>query len=111
MNHRRTAAAGIKTKIGNHTFRVTGITAYLKNNGTLEAHAAALRRADAGDPAAWHAWRRPIRQAEIAGSGYIKISAVRSTKRVARSILRFAPFRASVSGRNRSEYEYSRLAI
>jgi len=24
-------------KIGNHTFRATGITAYLKNNGTLEA--------------------------------------------------------------------------
>jgi hypothetical protein len=28
---------GIKTRIGNHTFRVTGITAYLKNKGTLEA--------------------------------------------------------------------------
>ncbi len=24
------------TKIGNHTFRATGITAYLKNGGTLE---------------------------------------------------------------------------
>jgi site-specific recombinase XerD len=34
---RRAAAAGIKTKIGNHTFRATGITAYLKNKGTLEA--------------------------------------------------------------------------
>jgi site-specific recombinase XerD len=33
---RRAAAAGIETKIGNHTFRATGITAYLKNNGTLE---------------------------------------------------------------------------
>jgi hypothetical protein len=31
------AAASIKTRIGNHTFRATGITAYLKNNGTLEA--------------------------------------------------------------------------
>ena len=30
------AAAGIQTRIGNHTFRATGITAYLKNNGTLE---------------------------------------------------------------------------
>lgn len=30
------APAGIKTKIGNHTFRATGITAYLKNKGTLE---------------------------------------------------------------------------
>jgi integrase/recombinase XerD len=33
----RRAAAGIKTRIGNHTFRATGITAYLKNKGTLEA--------------------------------------------------------------------------
>ena len=31
----------IKTRIGNHTFRATGITAYLKNNGTLE-HAQTL---------------------------------------------------------------------
>jgi len=31
------AAAGIKTKIGHHTFRATGITAYLKNKGILEA--------------------------------------------------------------------------
>ena len=36
MIQRRARAAGIKTKIGNHTFRATGITAYLKNGGTLE---------------------------------------------------------------------------
>jgi site-specific recombinase XerD len=36
MVRRRAADAGIKTKIGNHTFRATGITAYLKNGGTLE---------------------------------------------------------------------------
>lgn len=36
MIQRRAEAAGIKTKIGNHTFRATGITAYLKNGGTLE---------------------------------------------------------------------------
>jgi integrase/recombinase XerC len=30
------AAAGIATKFGNHSFRATGITAYLKNGGTLE---------------------------------------------------------------------------
>lgn len=36
MVRRRAAAAGIATKIGNHTFRATGITAYLKNGGTLE---------------------------------------------------------------------------
>ena len=33
---RRAEAAGIKTKIGCHTFRATGITAYLKNGGRLE---------------------------------------------------------------------------
>ena len=36
MIRRRAAAAGIKTLIGNHSFRATGITAYLKNGGTLE---------------------------------------------------------------------------
>ena len=36
MIQRRATAAGIATKIGNHTFRATGITAYLKNGGTLE---------------------------------------------------------------------------
>jgi len=36
MVRRRAAAAGIRTKIGNHTFRATGITTYLKNGGKLE---------------------------------------------------------------------------
>jgi len=36
MIQRRAASAGIGTKIGNHSFRATGITAYLKNGGTLE---------------------------------------------------------------------------
>jgi site-specific recombinase XerD len=36
MVRRRAADAGIQTKIGNHTFRATGITAYLKNGGKLE---------------------------------------------------------------------------
>ena len=40
MIQRRAAIAGITTKIGNHTFRhtfrATGITAYLKNKGLLE---------------------------------------------------------------------------
>jgi hypothetical protein len=30
MIRRRAAAAGIATKLGNHSFRATGITAYLK---------------------------------------------------------------------------------
>jgi hypothetical protein len=33
---RRAKAAGIETRIGNYTFRATGITAYLKNSGKLE---------------------------------------------------------------------------
>src|SRR3984893_1207867 len=33
---RRAKAAGIETRIGNHNFRATGITAYLKNSGKLE---------------------------------------------------------------------------
>jgi site-specific recombinase XerD len=37
MIQRRMRRTGIKTRIGNHTFRATGITAYLKNKGTLEA--------------------------------------------------------------------------
>lgn len=36
MVQRRAAAAEIGTAIGNHSFRATGITAYLKNGGTLE---------------------------------------------------------------------------
>ena len=36
MMRRRAVAAGIMTPIGNHTFRATGITAYLANGGALE---------------------------------------------------------------------------
>ena len=36
MVRRRAVAADIATAIGNHSFRATGITAYLKNGGTLE---------------------------------------------------------------------------
>jgi integrase len=36
MMRRRARAAGVKTQVGNHTFRATGITAYLKNGGSLE---------------------------------------------------------------------------
>jgi len=41
MIQRRAQAAGITAKIGNHTFRATGITAYLNSGGALE-NAAAL---------------------------------------------------------------------
>ena len=36
MIRRRALAAGIRTQIGNHTFRATGITEYLRNGGKLE---------------------------------------------------------------------------
>jgi len=45
MIERRRSAAGIETKIGNHSFRATGITAYLKNGGTLEKAAAMANHA------------------------------------------------------------------
>ena len=36
MIRRRAAVAGIENELGNDSFRPTGITAYLKNGGTLE---------------------------------------------------------------------------
>jgi site-specific recombinase XerD len=36
MIRRRAIAAGIKTRIGNHSFRATGITQYLRNGGRRE---------------------------------------------------------------------------
>ena len=45
MIRRHAAAAGIETKLGNHSFRATGITAYLKNGGTLEKAAAMANHA------------------------------------------------------------------
>ncbi|CAB3774972.1 tyrosine-type recombinase/integrase [Paraburkholderia humisilvae] len=45
MMRRRARAAGIGTAIGNHTFRATGITAYLKSGGTLENAAAMANHA------------------------------------------------------------------
>lgn len=36
MIQRRKTAAGIETAVCNHTFRATGITAYLSNGGTIE---------------------------------------------------------------------------
>jgi site-specific recombinase XerD len=45
MIGRRAAAADIETKVGNHSFRATGITAYLKNGGSLENAAAMANHA------------------------------------------------------------------
>lgn len=45
MIARRAAATGIATRVGNHSFRATGITAYLKNGGTLEKAASMANHA------------------------------------------------------------------
>ena len=45
MIRRRAKAAGIEAAIGNHTFRATGITAYLGNGGVLE-HAQSMAAHD-----------------------------------------------------------------
>lgn len=45
MVRRSALSAGIQTLIGNHTFRATGITAYLKNGGSLENAAAMANHA------------------------------------------------------------------
>jgi integrase len=45
MIRSRAAATGIATKLGNHSFRATGITAYLKNGGTPEKAAAMANHA------------------------------------------------------------------
>jgi integrase len=45
MIRRRARKAGVATAIGNHSFRATGITAYLKNGGTLENAAAMANHA------------------------------------------------------------------
>lgn len=45
MVRRRAVAAGIEARIGNHSFRATGITVYLRNGGTLENAAAMANHA------------------------------------------------------------------
>ena len=45
MIRRGVTAASIATRLGNHSFRATGITAYLKNGGTLEKAASMANHA------------------------------------------------------------------
>jgi site-specific recombinase XerD len=52
MIRRRAIDAGIATKVGNHSFRATGITAYLKNGGTLEKAASMANHASTRTAAA-----------------------------------------------------------
>jgi integrase/recombinase XerD len=45
MTPRWVQVAGIRTRIGNHTFRATGMTAYLRTGRTLEKAAAIAHHA------------------------------------------------------------------
>jgi site-specific recombinase XerD len=65
MVRRRAAAAGIATKIGNHTFRATGITAYLRNGGTLENAAAMANHASTRTTQLYDRRRDEISLAEV----------------------------------------------
>lgn len=65
MVGRRATAAGIATKIGNHTFRATGITTYLKNGGTLENAAAMAGHASTRTTQIYDRRRDEITLAEV----------------------------------------------
>ena len=65
---RRATDAGIKTKIGNHTFRATSITAYLKNNGTLEWRSTSLTTTSPERPSSTTGGRRRFRSMKLGGS-------------------------------------------
>lgn len=65
MVRRRAAAAGIETRIGNHTFRATGITTYLKNGGTLENAAAIANHSSTRTTQLYDRRRDDITLAEI----------------------------------------------
>jgi site-specific recombinase XerD len=65
MIRRRAVAAGIKTSVGNHTFRATGITAYLKNGGSLEAAAAMANHASTRTTQLYDRGRREVSLDEV----------------------------------------------
>jgi hypothetical protein len=80
MVRRRAAAAGIATRIGNHSFRATGIIAYLKKGGEP-----AIRHQDGANPDRGLAYELPRRpgtgqqlhdQAEIVTSDVDQIALV-----------------------------------
>jgi integrase len=65
MIGRRAAPAGIASKLGNHSFRATGITAYLKNGGTLEKAAAMANRASTRTTQLYDRWRDEVSLDEV----------------------------------------------
>jgi integrase len=70
MIRRRAKAAGITAEIGCHTFRDTGITAYLANGGALE-HAQEMARTKARvRPSFMTAPRNGSRKTWLSASGF-----------------------------------------
>jgi site-specific recombinase XerD len=65
MVRHRAAAAGIEAKVGNHTLRATGITAYLKSGGTLETAAAMAKHASLRTTQLYDPRRRLVSVGEI----------------------------------------------
>jgi site-specific recombinase XerD len=65
MIQRRARAAGITSKIGNHTFRATGVTAYLKNGGTLEKAAQMANHASARTTQLYHPRAEEVTHDEV----------------------------------------------
>lgn len=65
MVRRRAQKAGIATRIGNHTFRATGITTYLKNGGSLENAAAIANHSSTRTTQIYDRRRDDITLAEI----------------------------------------------
>jgi integrase len=65
MIRRRAAGAGIKTLVGNHTFRATRITAYLKNGGSLDNAAAMANRASTRTTQLYDRWRDEMSLDEV----------------------------------------------
>ena len=65
MSLRRARAAGIATRIGNHTFRATGITAYLKNGGTLEKAAAMANHVSSRTTQLYDRWQDELSLDEV----------------------------------------------
>jgi site-specific recombinase XerD len=65
MVQRRARGAGIATRVGNHSFRATGITTYLKNGGTLENAAAMANHASTRTTQIYDRRRDDITLAEV----------------------------------------------
>ena len=65
MIRRRAASADFTTPVGNHTFRATGITAYLKNGGSLENAAAMANHASTRTPQLYDRRRDEVNLDEV----------------------------------------------